>query len=269
MTIKVRNAIFISGLTAMGLVFLLFLIGSILMFIFFIPKISPENDVNSPFPYFNLVYILILLIYCLGAGILLRVSFRKTSSAEIFFFFLFLVFTSFDALRTLILLADLRNLPFEAAVTISRTIYFFRFLGTLCLFTSGLFACGIQYQRMEVILGISTLIALSLATTIPLDTAVRSQNLLLGNSLGTEFLIGFLIVKLLGIGNYFYAGTINNNRSYYFMALGIGLVFAGQEILFLQSALQLPPLLALMAFVLLFSGTLIFGKRTHEVYLWF
>ena len=269
MTIKVRNTVFIAGLSAVGLILLIFLIGSGVLLNLLTPGVAPSDLVSSDKPYIQLIQILFLLIYILTSGILLHASFRKTSSAEIFFFFIFLLVTSLEGLRLLILAVDLTSLPYENAVTLSRAVYFGRILGTLCLFTSGLFACGMQYQRMEAVLGLCVLISLSLATTMPLDTGTGDTVLLYGNGLGLQFTFGFMIIEFLGIGNYFYAGAINNNRSYNFMALGMALVFAGRELLFRQQFFHHHLPAASGAFVLIILGTVIFGKRTHEVYLWF
>jgi len=258
-----------SGLILSGLILLAFFTGSLLILHFLVPGLTPADFFAPDRPYVYLVQILVLLAFCLIAGILLHISFRKTSSAEIFFFFLFLFLTSLEGTRLLILAVNLRELPFENAAALSRLVYFCRYLGTLCLFTSGLFASGLQYQRMEAVLGICALVAFSLAVTLPLDTGGDLHELLFRNSLERQFSIGFLIIQLFAVGNYFYAGWLNNNRNYHVMALGMALVLTGRELLFRQSSGETGPLLALTGMLLLFLGTAVFGKRTHEVYLWF
>ncbi len=263
MTIKIRNMVFLTGLIAFTVILILYTIGSVLLISYF--EITTEKLFNNRLSEINLVYVFTLLLSALLSGIVIHYSFRKTSSAEIFFFMIFLLLFSVESLRLGMIYIERAFLPFETGRTLSRIIYFSRFWGTLCLFSTGLFACGVQYQRIELILGIGFLVALSLATTIPLDSSITQNSMIHTNGLEDKFFIGLLIIKILGVWNFLYAGWINNNRNYYLIALGLALATSGRELFFYGQE----SLITGLGLLLIISGTILFGIKTHKIYLWF
>lgn len=265
MTIKARNTVFISCFAAIAVFFVFFLASGGMILYRITPKPSVKSFFDPADPLFNLTAVFISLIYCLTAGIIFLRSFRKTSSAEIFFFFIFLTLTAVESLKVLTFWVDYFSLPFEGISLVSRVVYSAHIMAALCLFASGLFACGLQYQRLEAVLGICFLVTLFMAPLLPLDTSARNSNLLFALGLQREFLLTFLVVGALGVCNYIYAASLNSNSSYHLMALGMAMVIAGKELLFFSPGL--PQMLA--GFVVLSGGTYFFGSRTHEIYLWF
>jgi hypothetical protein len=148
---------------------------------------------------------------------------------------------------------------------LSRFVYFGRLTGTLTLFSAGLFSCGIPYQRLELTLGSCFLVALALASNLPLESGVQGWDLLYRNSLSSEFTLGLLTVELLGLGNFLYAVKIHNDRNYYALALGMGAVILGKYLVFSGEKL----ILGIAGIAFLVGGTILFGKKTHQIYLWF
>ena len=228
MTIRIRNTIFISALSAAGIILLLFLLGS--MFTLYSLGETADSLIDSESTMINISHVFVLLIFSLVSGIILLYSFRKTSSPEVFFYIIFLLLFSLEGLRLALIYIKETGMPLSLGRTLSRGIYFSRFLGTICLFLSGLFSCGIRNQRIEILLVSGILIAMVLAATIPLDNRGTGFNLVYTNGLEDLFFTGFLILKILGIWNYFYAGIINNNRNYFLIGLGILMTTAGREL---------------------------------------
>ena len=263
MTIKVRNTIFITCLIISSVAFLLFLAG--VLYLLYICNSSFQELIDPTSPLFSLTQITFYLLFALISGIILLYSFRNTSSPEIFFLMLFMLVFSLEGLQAGLIYIQEANLPFEIGRTLSRGIYFGRYLGTISLFVSGLFACGIRYQRMEILIGLAILISFSLAASIPLDNRTADETLLYTNSLNREFLIGFFIIKIMTIWNYVYASIIHKNNNYFIISLGVLLILAGRELAFMTSI----PAFTSLALLLLILGTTIFVTRMHKMYLWF
>jgi hypothetical protein len=267
MTLKLRNNFFILGLSFSGVLTLTFLTGTATLLIRF-PREIPLAALFSPraVPYLQGILPLVLLnFFILAAGILILLSFRKTSSPEIFFLFLFLMSLGTESFRLGLLYLNIMNIPFEFGLLLSRFVYFGRLMGTLALFSAGLFSCGIPYQRLEITLGSCFLVALALASNLPLESGVQGWDLLYRNSLTTEFALGLLTVELLGMGNLLYAVKVHNDRNYYALALGTGALILGKFLIFSGEGL-IPGIAGIAA---LAGGTLLFGKKTHQIYLWF
>ena len=204
------------------------------------------------------------LIFSLGATIILYFSFRKTTSAEIFFFMGFIISISFDALKLIPILISITNSPPYLGVIASRVIYFGRYFGTAALFSAGLFSTGIGYGKMELALGIVFILAFSLALTIPIDMTSLEENLVHRSTRGREIMTIRILFQSLAVLNFILAAIMHKEYSYLFMAAGVALVFFGRELLFYV----MDPILIIVAFVLVIGGSTIFSERTHEVHLW-
>ena len=263
MTIKARNTIFIAGIIFAGTVFLSFVSGS--LYTIYMQGIPSASPINTESAVINLSNSAALMVFALVSGIIILRSFRKTSSPEIFFLMVFLLSFFVESLRLVLIYISISGLPFENGMAVSRIIYFGRYLGVISLFLSGLFSCGIRTQRTEILFGLGAVISLTFAFSIPLDSRGTDFNLIFTNGLEHEFFIGFLIIKILGVWNFFYAGIINNNRNYYIIGLGTLLITAGRE---LALHFQLPACSS-MGLILLVLGTVLFGIKMHKIYLWF
>ncbi|MBI9103284.1 MAG: hypothetical protein JEY99_12780 [Spirochaetales bacterium] len=263
MTIKIRNTIFISSLSAAGIILVAFIAGSLYMLYSFSIPLKELLDINSVM--LNLSHVSALLVFALISATVLLHSFRKTSAPEVFFILVFLLLLSTESLRLGLIYIQKAGLPFETGRTLSRVIYFGRFMGTTSIFISGLFACGIRNQRIEMLMGIGALISLSLATTIPLDNRTSEFSMIYTNSLNSQFFVVFMIIKVLSVWNYIYAGIVNNNRNYYFIGIGILMITAGLELVLNFQAVPFTGI----GLLLMISGITLFGTQIHKIYLWF
>ena len=115
-------------------------------------------------------------------------------------------------------------------------------------------------------LGGCFLMALTLATALPLANVLKGTHLLYTNGLSREFFLGMKTVEALGVGSLLYAVHLRNNPNYYFLAGGMALVAVGREILLYPGG---GILINGSGFLGLVLGTIIFGSKTHEVHLWF
>lgn len=267
MTLNGRNNIFISALVIGTISTLAYVFGAINLFLQHPEYAQLEQILESPYssPVSSIVPLFAINLFILIAGLILLRSFRKTSSAELFFFFLFIMSFGAEGFRIMLIYIDLYDLPFQFGMSISRIIFFFRFFGSLSLFSTGLFSCGIPYQRLEIVFGGITLAALALSTSIPLETGLQGADLIYHNGSASEFAIGFIIIEALTVFSFIYAVQHHNNLSYYSLALAMALVVTGRSLMFYSINI----ILMVGGFALLISGTILFGTRTHKVYLWF
>lgn len=204
------------------------------------------------------------LFFCIATLIVLYVSFRKTASAEIFFFMIFVVSISFDALKMVHLVIDATSLPPYFGVVVSRCIHFAHFLGPASLFASGLFATGMRYERLEIVLISSLLLSFTLAATIPIDMTLLEPWFVMRLGYAREIRGVTTLLYIFAFTNFLLAAYQSRNRNLLIIATGLALAIGGREILFYRTDV----ISVIIAFVLLVFGSTIFGERTHEVYLW-
>ncbi len=204
------------------------------------------------------------LLFSILAGVLLQVFFRKTTSSEMFYFIFFIISLSMEAARVAQIYVQVANLPPYYAVVLTRAIYFGRFFGVFCLFSAGLYATGIDYQRFEIVLGIALLIAFTLSFSIPVSSETTFPDLV--NRLGgsAQVILALFALQLFSVLNFVLASVLKRSRDYLIMAFGLLFAVVGLDLLYFTDAV-VP---AAAGAFLLSAGTVLFANRTHEVYLW-
>ena len=262
MTISARNRIILSGAVLAAAFAAIFVYSVATLF-----RMAPTQvfDFAGETPIAPLAFLLFCeLFFCIATLIVLYISFRKTASAEIFFFTLFVVSMSFDTLKIVLLVIDATSLPPYFGVVVSRFIYFAHFLGPASLFACGLFATGMRYERIEIVLISSLLLSFTLAATVPIDMTLLEPWFVMRLGYSREIRGVTVLLYLFAFTNFLLAAYQLRNRNHLIIATGLALAIGGREILFYR----IDVISVIFAFVLLVFGTTIFGERTHEVYLW-
>lgn len=262
MTLAGRNRIILSGVLVIGLLAAAFVV-SVVGVLRSLPLDSALQGRQLNVVSVE-VSLLAELLFCLGTVIILYFSFRKTTSAEIFFFIVFVVSMSLDSLKSVQLLLMIRDQPVSFGMLVTRVILFGEYLGILALFAAGLFSTGLPYQRLEIVLGLALLLAFALASAVPVDMNVNGRDLVHGVATGNELMIISILFQFFAVLNFVLAGFQKSSGSYFIIALGAGMAMAGRELLFYR----LDSISVIAAFVLLIAGSTLFGERTHEVHLW-
>jgi hypothetical protein len=259
MTIAFRNTVLIFGI----------LIGLIiaLLFSYTLYRILTEygeffwSDVGAvKNAAVSAAFILVSLI----AGIVLKSYFKKSTSVEIFFFILFVLSLSFEALRVELLLLELTNQPAYFGAIITRIVLFGRIFRILCLFTAGLFATGFTYQKYELFIGLAILIAFTLAGTVAVDTSKMLNELIYDVGNRVEVRVVLIGLSIATVFNFVLGGILHNNRDYLFVSGGAACTVAGLELL--SHSLEL--YLIIPGFVLLIGGIFLYSNRVHALYMW-
>ena len=239
--------------------------------IFFHWKIQKNDLLNmlnhltgnySPFAVLNLIFV--KTIFAFAAGLILRNLFQKIASPEIFFFGLAILSLSLTSVRSLLLIEGVLDYPIYLSETITRAVYFGKIITVLCLFTSGLFSTGISFQKQESFLLLIALISFVLSVIIPIDLFETDIILLRGNGSEYGMNIIFILLQVFAVLNFIVGAIKNNNYDYLFLAVGVGMVAIGNELLFVL----IPGWISIGAILLLISGTILFGYKIHKIYQW-
>jgi hypothetical protein len=263
MTLSMRNAILLIGLGLNLLILILFGAG--------LSVIAPAaENAGGLISWFigtyggDLAFLLFLQLFSLLSVLVLYGSFRKTASPEIFFFLLFLLAVGMDGLRSLPPALRLLRMPIYLDQLVTRFLYLARFFGVFSLFTAGLFANGMQYQKLSIAFGIELLAAFTLASLLPVADIAQQDGGLPGYHHISDVMAVLLSLRVLSIINFTVAWIRNNNRDYLWLSLASLLVLLGNEALVRGEN----PFLRIGAGMALVSGTVLFARRTHEIYLW-
>lgn len=262
MTISNRNRIIL-----VGIVFIFVLLVISIIMIFFIIQSDNLEHLQSDIQFNIFVFIAAIiaeLIFCLTTTLALYFSFRKTTSPEIFFFIIFIVAMSIDSLKSVQIIINISRLSPYFGMIITRIIYYGKFLGTLSLFSAGLFSTGVEYQRTEIVLGIGLLLAFVLAATVPVDMTELKANLVHALGKDLELLIISVLFQTFALLSFVFAGIQNSNPSYFSIAAGVGIVMVGRHLIFYRTDL----ISVLIAFVFLAGGSILFSERTRKIHLW-
>lgn len=254
MTLKTRNSFIIITLSVAAVVTLTAVAG--LLFVH-IDRADPNLFPEALPPVISAA-----LGCLLGVGV--QYYFRKTLSAEITLFIVFIALMSFDALKPAMLILRRYDLPVAWSTTLTRAVYLFRFAGIFCFLAAGLFASGLPTQRLSITLGVCFFIAFTFAVIVPIDSSIREDNLLYRLGMQRDIKTALVSLEVIAVINYFTAALRNNEKNYSIAALGAACALGGRELLFFHHSL----LHTGVGIVLFGVGTVLFADRIHRIYLW-
>ncbi len=206
----------------------------------------------------------ILLLFAAVSLFILRFSFLKTNSSEIFFYSLFLISLVFDLSRSYIAVFTYFKIPEYYNIYASRVCYFGKFFGLSSLFMAAFFTSDADTKKTETGAAVIILISYMLSSSIPFST-YKLSTMIQQPGYFTYFAFSILSIEcltvLIYIFNYFQSG----NREYLTLSLSMLLVFTGREITFFLTE----PVIFISGLILLITGTLIFSNKVHQIYSWY
>jgi hypothetical protein len=192
-------------------------------------------------------------------------AFRRVSSAEVYFFALFLIGLAFEQLRLGQLYLLQFNLPAVYGVLLTRFVIIARIGGGFSFFTASLYAVGVDYPRIGTITIVLALLAFLFVYFIPVDTVVVNATLLHPIAGQSSLELALLIVGAMSIFNYVIAGVRGHREQGFLMALAATSIVVAREI-----ALFVPSLAWLVAGVaLLVYGVVTFILVTRARFRWY
>lgn len=191
-------------------------------------------------------------------------SFRKTVSAEIYFFAFWVLSVGLEVLRLGVfdLASGGGSVYWQIAVT--KTLLFARYAGYLSLFASGLYAAGFRSEKLGTVVAIILAVSFGLSTAMPINTGSFAPTLELRAGYVELNWILVLAVAIVTVADYLYAAHSTGELSYRLVALGAALFLVGHRLL----TTQWNPLAMLAGFFLLVLGSWLYVSRLHAYYLW-
>lgn len=212
----------------------------------------------------SLVDALSLSCFATVVGYFILRTFRKTISAEIFFFAFWLSALSFEPLRLAHLFLAIQGGSDSTLAVIDKLYMGARFLGYMAIFISGLYAAGMRNEKQFSIMAICVGISVALTSILPVNTGIWSQNLMFKVGYG-RLIEGFaLAIILITIANYLIAARVRGDKAYYFIALGIAAIIAGAQF----ASRDWSPLLSLLSIFIMSLGSVVYIFKLHSFYLW-
>jgi hypothetical protein len=208
--------------------------------------------------------ILALVLFSFFSIILIFYFFEKTKSPEILYVVFFAVSFSFEALRLLLPLSWIYNIPSLYLLTAARIILFGRYFGIFSLFTASVYAAGYKAQNQRNTIMFIAVPTLIITLGIPIDTQSWDSSL--------NLISGYLsMFKLLESGtilittiSFLIAAWSRSSREFIFIGVGSILAFLGRNILVNADTWAGLPI----GLTLLIAGTWLICTRLHKIYLW-
>jgi len=212
----------------------------------------------------SIVDALALSFFAAAAGALILRSFRKTVSAEIFFFALWLATLSFESLRLVHLFLAVRGASDLALALVDKFYLCARILGYVVIFVSGLYASGMRNERHFSILAICAGITIALVSSLPINTGIWERTLMFKVGYG-RLIEGFtMAIIAITIIDYLIAARVRGDKSYYLTSLGIAAVMWGAHF----ASLDWSPLLSIVSLAAMSGGCVLYIWKLHTFYLW-
>jgi hypothetical protein len=195
---------------------------------------------------------------------LILYSFRKTVSAEVYFYAFWVLSLGFETLRLVIFgLAAARGSPYWQILA-TKALLFARYSGYLALFASSVYAAGFRNEKLGTVAALILALALALAAAMPVNTGSYAPSLELRAGYAELHAAFYIVASLVTVANFLYAATSTGEGSYRLVALGCAAFLAGRQLL----VSQLDPFAIVVGFALLATGSWLFISRLHAYYLW-
>lgn len=212
----------------------------------------------------SIIDALALAILAATAGGYILLTFRKTVSAEVFFFAFWLATHSMESVRLLHLLLAYNGIQESALAGLDKLFAGARFMGYMTIFISGLHAAGMRSERYFSVIFACMAIAVGFASSLPVNTGIWDWNLMFKS--GYALLIrGFSAAAMvMTVANYLIAVRLKGDKSYVLIAIAIAAITAGAHFAGSDSS----PAVSLASVLVMSGGCAIYINKLHSYYLW-
>jgi hypothetical protein len=212
----------------------------------------------------SIIDTLSLALLAATAGGYILLAFRKTVSAEVFFFAFWLAAHSVESVRLLHLVLAINGMQESGLAAIDKFFAGVRFLGYMTIFISGLHAAGMRSERYFSVIFACFAIAIGFASALPVNTGLWDWNLMFKS--GYALLIrGFSAAAMaMTVANYLIAVRLKGDKSYILIAVAIAAITASAYFVGADNT----PLISLISILVMSSGCALYIGRLHAYYLW-
>jgi hypothetical protein len=203
-------------------------------------------------------------LYALLVLILIYHSFETTQSPEILFVAFFAGSFAFEALRLILPLKEIYEIPSLYLLMASRMLLFSRYFGIFSLFTASVYAAGLEVRKQRNVILVITVATLIIALGVPIDTQTWDSTLNMINGYVSLFRLIERGIALITVISFLIAAYSRGSKEYVLIGAGAFLAFLGRNLL-LNADTWVSPLPGIM---LLSAGIWFICTQLHKVYLW-
>ncbi len=200
-------------------------------------------------------------LYSLAVGFIVARQIKKNPSPQLAFLYLFIFSFSLYIFRLYYIVPQINWLHIDDE-TISRVLYFGRFLGLTAFFAASLFCAGLQIQKFGYILLITVLASFTLSIIIPFNTTEVTTALFYRIAEEKSIALFCLVLEVLTVMNYLSAAIKQSRGELYRLILFCIMVLCGYELLFFLN----PPFM-IPGLMLLFTGTILYIRTNQKLFL--
>ena len=205
-----------------------------------------------------------LVLYSFFSIILIYYFFEKTQSPEILFVAFFAASFFLEALRLLLPLSRLYEIPSLYLLMVSRIILFGRCFGIFSLFTASMYAVGFKAEKQRNVVLIISVTTLIITLGVPIDTQVWDSSLNMISGFVSIFRLIEAGTILITTVSFFIAAWSRSSREFAFIGTGSALAIMGRHILLNADTWAALP----TGLLLLVVGTWLICTKLHKIYLW-
>lgn len=227
-------------------------------------KVHPIFGIRIPSYMLSMFDVVASVLFSFSISIFILKVFKKTVSAEIFFFCLWVGTVSFEALRLVGLAAAILDLSYISISFFAKLYMGAKFLGLVMIFISGLYASGMRSEKHVALVAGGIGISVFFAAILPVNTGIFGMNLLYRIGYSSMFEGFSFAVILITVINYMLAAKLRSDRAYYMIALGI----AGITLSYFLLSLDMTPAVSFLSIITMATGSLLYVIRLHSFYLW-
>ena len=205
-----------------------------------------------------------LVLYSLLSIILIYFFFEKTQSPEILFVVFFAASFAPEALRLLLPLSRVYEIPSLYLLMTSRVTLFGRYFGIFSLFTASIYAVGFKAQKQRNVVMIVAVVTLIITLGVPIDTETWDSGLNMIRGYVSMFRLIEVGAFLITVMSFFIAAWSRSSREFVFIGAGSVLALLGRHILLNADTWAALP----TGLLLLTIGTWLICTKLHKIYLW-
>jgi hypothetical protein len=205
-----------------------------------------------------------MVLYSFLSIILIFYFFEKTQAPEILFVTFFAASFFPEAMRLLLPLSQLYEIPSLYLLMASRVTLFGRYFGIFSLFTASIFAVGFKVEKQRNVVLVLTVVTLIITLGIPIDTESWDSSLNLFSGYLSMFRLIEVGAFLATVLSFFIAAWSRSSREFVFIGTGSALAILGRHILLTADTWAALP----TGLLLLTVGTWLICTKLHKIYLW-
>jgi hypothetical protein len=227
------------------------------LFQFFIGRLFETN-----FYAVHLMLTAIVLYSCISV-VLIYYFFEKTQAPEIIFVAFFAFSLSLEAVRFIIPLYLIYDIPPLNRLIAARFLLFGRFFGLFSLFTASVCASGLNIQRARniiMVIIVATMI-ITFGASIDIQNWDTSFNMIKGYS--SLFRLIETVVFFTTVISFFVAVSARYTRNYFYTGIGTVIALTGRNILLSSDTWAGAAGILFLSF-----GTWLICTSLHKIYLW-